>query len=117
MKNLTELIIIGILSATLIALIVRAFFKGSAILTLVRDIGNDTLKKNGKWSKTAIIATSAWFVVLWSFHYDLINNGFNETAWMFLGGVALGAPITKAWSKKVDPTVAAPKENKDEPAE
>ena len=76
---------------------------------------NDTLKErqsNGywKWSKNSIIIATAWAAVLFVFIYDEIINGFNETAWMYLAGVAIGSPIASAYAKKLNPLVQPPKD-------
>lgn len=81
---------------------------------VLKGIIDDTLKiadpKTGilKWSRTSLTMATAWAVCLYSYLYDLWNNGFNETAFYFMGGIALGAKITDAWSKKIDPTIVAP---------
>jgi hypothetical protein len=95
---------IGLGMALLILLILRV----RLIFSWVSEVATDTLKMDGKWSKVAIITASAWFVVLWAFTYDEIHNGFNETAWMFLGSVAVGNKWVNALSKKADPTITAP---------
>lgn len=100
-------IFVGLL---LITWLIRKFLKTSMVLQYIQKIIDDTLKVDGRWSKTAIITASAWAVVLWSFHYDLIKNGFNITAWGFLLTVATGNKLVNAYSKKVDPTIVPPKE-------
>ena len=80
------------------------------ILGWVNDVAVDTLKVDGKWSKVAIITASAWFVVIWAFTYDEIHNGFNITAWGILVTIASGNKLVNAYSKKVDPTITAPKD-------
>ena len=97
-------IIIGGVSTGLILLIALFIRLRSVIATVVTD----TLKREGKWSATKLTMATAWLVVLYSYHYDLIKNGFNETAFSILVGVALGAKVTDAFSKKLDPTVTAP---------
>lgn len=75
---------------------------------IINDIINDTLKRaddNGvlRWSRTSLTMFTAWIAVLWSYHYALIKYGFNETAFGLVIGVALGAKVTDAWSKKMTP--------------
>lgn len=103
----TALIILGTVLGGLLLL-----FLLSKVRAFASKIANDTLKNaDGKWSPTKLTMATAWFVVLWSYHYDLIKNGFNETAFMVLTGVALGAKVTDAWSKKMNPLVQPPKED------
>lgn len=105
-----EDIAVVILGLIVLILFIRALFKGSVVLKYFGQIVDDTLKKDGKWSKMSIITATAWAIVIWSFHYDLINNGFNETAWFGLLAVATGNKVMDAWSKKVDPTIVTPKD-------
>ena len=101
---------IGIVCLGIVLLIffIRALIVGSIVVKGVGQMIEDTLKKDGKWSKMSIITASAWQVVLWAFIYDEIHNGFNETAWFGLLAVASGNKVMDAWSKKVDPTITAP---------
>ena len=46
---------------------------------------------------------TAWLVVLWSYHYDIIKNGFDSNAFSVMVCVALGSKITDAISKKINP--------------
>jgi hypothetical protein len=91
----------------LIAAFICYYFKST-----VKSIIDDTLKRevNGKlhWSPTKLTMASAWWVVLWSYHYDLIKSGFNEFAFGTLTAVALGSKITDAVSKKLNPLVQPP---------
>lgn len=63
-----------------------------------REIGGKLV-----WSATRLTMASAWFISIWSYHYDLIHNGFNQTAFDVLVLVALGTKITDAYSKKLNP--------------
>lgn len=71
---------------------------------------NDTLKKKDadgtmRWSRTSLTMFTAWVSVLFSFHYDLIKNGFNETSFIMMVGVALGSKLTDAWTKRINPII------------
>ena len=107
-KDTTLIIGICALGAILLVLFVRALIVGSVVVKSVGQMLDDTLKKDGKWSKMSIITASAWLVVMWAFIYDELHNGFNETAWFGLLAVASGNKVMDAWSKKVDPTITAP---------
>jgi len=108
--NKDTMLIMGIcvLALVLIVLFVRALIVGSIVVKSIGQMLDDTLKKDGKWSKMSIITASAWLVVMWAFIYDELHNGFNETAWFGLLAVASGNKVMDAWSKKVDPTITAP---------
>ena len=72
---------------------------------------DDTLKdKNGKFSRTSLTMATAWWASISVFLIDFYQNGFNEFAFCTIVGVALGSKVTDAWSKKIDPTIVAPKE-------
>jgi len=95
---------VGVGLILLILLILRV----KIIFNWVSEVAIDTLKVDGKWSKVAIITASAWFIVIWAFIYDEIQNGFNITAWSVLVGIATTNKLVNAYSKKVDPTIVAP---------
>lgn len=70
------------------------------------NIIDDTLKKidkDGKlvWSRTSLTMASAWFACLSTYLYDFVKNGFNETAFYAMLGIALGAKVTDGWTKKL----------------
>ncbi len=76
----------------------------------INDIIDHTLKKRDitdggklKWSRTSLTMLSAWLVVLWSYIHYTLKDGFNEPAFYALIGVALGAKVTDAWAKKMNP--------------
>ena len=71
----------------------------------------DTLKRNGKWSRTSLTMATAWAMCMISYVYDFIKNGLNLEAFGIFVGVALGAKVADAWSKKLDPLVQPPKDN------
>lgn len=103
-----KIVTIAILAVS-IGLIIYALVKLQKVINLVNSIIEDTLKRdlNGVrvWSTTKLTMASAWFIVIISYFYDLYKNGFNETAFMVMTGVALGAKVTDAWSKKMNPFV------------
>lgn len=71
---------------------------------------DDTLKKKDadgtiRWSRTSLTMFTAWVSVLFSFHYDLIKNGFNEASFIIMVGVALGSKLTDAWTKRINPII------------
>lgn len=78
-------------------------------MSWINEVINDTLKRPGadgklKWSRTSLTMASAWLVVLWSYIHFTIKDGFNETSFSIMVGVALGVKVTDAWSKKINPT-------------
>ena len=79
-------------------------------MSILTGIIDDTLKRKdetGKlvWSRTSLTMFSAWVTALWAFIHYTIKDGFNEISFSIMVGVALGAKVTDAYSKKLDPTV------------
>lgn len=102
-----------IISGILISILIVGFilWRLKVLGDIIAGIVNDTLKRDGKWSRTSFTMLTAWFAALSSYVYDFIKNGFNFEAFMVLVGVALGVKVTDAWSKKIDPLIQPNKED------
>lgn len=72
------------------------------MVKILSKIVNDTLKKDGKWSRTSLTMHTAWLSCLIAFFYDLFTSGFNEYAFYGMLSVALGSKVTDAWSNKIN---------------
>ena len=70
-------------------------------MAVLREILQDTLKKDGKWSRTSLTMFSAWTVSLSMAMFDFFFNGLKYDVWVTLVVVATGIKITDAWSKKI----------------
>lgn len=70
-------------------------------MAILREILQDTLKKDGKWSRTSLTMFSAWIVSLSMAMFDFFFNGLKYDVWVTLVIVATGIKITDAWSKKI----------------
>jgi len=68
------------------------------ILALV----NDTLKKDGKWSRTSLTMFSAWKLVIFMVLFDLYKEGFRYDVFVTMVGVALGTKLTDSIGKRVE---------------
>jgi hypothetical protein len=66
-----------------------------------KSILNDTLKVDGKWSRTSLTMFTAWIASLHMAYYDLYKNGFHMEVFLTLVGVALGSKVTDSISKKI----------------
>ena len=86
-----------------IGILINIFMRIKAVSAWVNTLVNDTFKREGKWSVTRLTMGTAWFACLYSYFYDLTKNGFNLEAFLILVGVALGAKVTDAYSKKLNP--------------
>lgn len=70
-------------------------------MNIIKQIANDTLKRNGKWSRTSLTMFSAWFVAVVMAMIDFAFNGLRFDVWLTLVGVAMGSKITDSYSKKL----------------
>ena len=70
-------------------------------MAILREILQDTLKKDGKWSRTSLTMFSAWALSLSMAMFDFFFNGLKYDVWVTLVVVATGIKITDAWSKKI----------------
>lgn len=68
----------------------------------MKDIINDTLKKEGKWSRTSLTMFSAWLLVVFMVVYDMYKEGFRYDVFATMVGVALGTKLTDSIGKKIE---------------
>lgn len=85
---------------------------------LLKAILNDTLKVDGKWSRTSLTMFTAWLASLHMAYYDMYKNGFHMEVFLTLVGVALGSKVTDSISKKINPVqTSTPPPQPDKPEE
>ena len=70
-------------------------------MNIIKEIVNDTLKRNGKWSRTSLTMFVTLFVALVMSCIDFSFNGLRFDVWVTLMGVAMGSKITDSVSKKL----------------
>ena len=63
---------------------------------------NDTLKKDGKWSRTSLTMFSAWLIAVYMVMFDLYKEGFRYDVFVTMVGVALGSKLTDSIGKRVE---------------
>ena len=109
--HIIEMGVLILISALILNLLLRLKWTKNFITSVI----DDTLKvydpesKCRRFSGTKMTMFAAFGSTLWSFHYDTISNGkANETLFLIMAGIATGVGITKAFSKKLDPTIVAP---------
>ena len=68
---------------------------------IIKEIANDTLKRNSKWSRTSLTMFVAFFVSILMSCIDFVYNGLRFDVWCVLVGVAMGSKITDSFSKKI----------------
>jgi hypothetical protein len=66
------------------------------------ELVNDTLKKDGKWSRTSLTMFSAWKLVIFMVIFDLYKEGFRYDVFVTMVGVALGTKLTDSIGKRVE---------------
>lgn len=73
--------------------------------SMLKEILNDTLKRDGKWSSTLFTMLSAWTCAIIYGWVDYIEHGYrSECFWAFVT-IGAGIKITDAFSKKIKPTI------------
>lgn len=70
-------------------------------MNIIKEIVNDTLKKNGKFSRTSLTMFVTLFIALVMSTIDFAFNGLRFDVWVTLMGVAMGSKITDSYSKKI----------------
>lgn len=75
---------------------------------VLKSVFNDTLKVDGKWSRTSLTMFTAWIASLHMAYYDMYKNGFHMEVFLTLVGVALGSKVTDSISKKINPIPPTP---------
>lgn len=78
------------------------------IYKVVYKIVDDTLRrdKDGvrRFSKTALTMFTAWLLVVYTYLYDLITNGFRWETFILMAGVATGMKTFDAIAKTLNKT-------------
>ena len=73
--------------------------------SVLKDILNDTLKRDGKWSSTLLTMFAFSMSVFFYGWVDFFLHGFNSEVFFAWVGLAGGIKVTDAVSKKVKPTL------------
>jgi len=68
----------------------------------IKTLISDTLKKDGKFSRTSLTMFSAWLLVVYMVIYDLYKEGFRYDVFVTMVGVALGTKLTDSIGKKIE---------------
>ena len=84
---------------------------------VIKEVFMDTLKVDGKWSRTSLTMFTAWIASLHMAYYDMYKNGFHMEVFLTLVGVALGSKVTDSISKKINPPTQPAPPAPDKPEE
>jgi hypothetical protein len=68
---------------------------------MIKDIIYDTLKKDGKWSRTSLTMFTAWLIACWLAISDYLFNGFKYEVFVTFVGVALGSKLTDSIGTRI----------------
>lgn len=68
---------------------------------IIKEIVNDTLKKNGKWSRTSLTMFTSYIIALVMAILDFCFNGLRFDVWLGLISVSIGSKISDSLSKKI----------------
>lgn len=104
----------------ILLVIVFILWRVKSAFDLFATIVYDTLKvyndkeKRLKWSATKCTMFVAFFTSIFMAVYDCYKNGLNEIVFGALLTVAITGKVANAWSKKIDPTIMAPKDSTNE---
>jgi len=66
-----------------------------------KNLIEDTLKKDGKWSKTSLTMFSAWLLVVFMTIFVMIKEGFRFDVYTMLVFVSLGIPLVPPISNRI----------------
>ena len=96
----SHIIGLSFIAILLLSVILFFYLNRKTFETLV----NDTLKIDGKWSKTCLTMFTAWIAALFAFMVNTIKHDGDVDTTMFgiMVGVALGAKIANSWGKKIE---------------
>jgi hypothetical protein len=67
----------------------------------MKRILSDTLKVDGRYSRTSLTMFTAFSLAVWMCFIDFSFNGLRYDVWVTLMGVALGSKITDSLTKKI----------------
>jgi len=70
---------------------------------LLKSIFFDTLKKDGKFSRTSLTMFTAWLLSIYMALYDLYKHGFKFEVFFTFVSVAVGVKIADSYGKKIQP--------------
>lgn len=68
---------------------------------MFKELVNDTLKRNGKWSRTSLTMFTSYIIALVMAILDFCFNGLRFDVWLGLISVSIGSKISDSLSKKI----------------
>jgi hypothetical protein len=68
---------------------------------ILKQIVNDTLKKEGRWSRTSLTMFSSWIVTVAIGLYQSFWKGFNFEVFLTFAAIAVSTKIADALSQRI----------------
>lgn len=69
---------------------------------MLKQVINDTLKIEGKYSRTSLTMFSAWVLVYIISIIDYVRTGYRSEVWLTLVAVAVGVKLSDAIGKRIN---------------
>ena len=69
---------------------------------MLNKIINDTLKIEGKYSRTSLTMFSAWVLVYLISIIDYVRTGYRSEVWLTLVAVSVGVKLSDAIGKRIN---------------
>ena len=71
------------------------------VKTVLKELFSDTLKKDGKWSRTSLTMLTSFSICVLVGLIDFCVRGYNSEVFFGFLSVAVGSKISDAFSKKI----------------
>jgi len=72
-----------------------------SVKTVLKELFRDTLKKDGKWSRTSLTMFTSFAICVLVGLIDFFVHGYNSEVFFGFLSVAVGSKISDAFSKKI----------------
>lgn len=72
------------------------------ITRVINTIVDDTLKRDGKYSRTSLTMFTSWCISICMACYDFVTRGFDYQVFLVFVAVALGTKLTDSFGKKIE---------------
>ena len=72
-----------------------------SVKTVLKELFRDTLKKDGKWSRTSLTMFTSFAICVLVGLIDFCMHGYNSEVFFGFLSVAVGSKISVAFSKKI----------------
>ena len=70
-------------------------------MSVFSNLIEDTLKKDGRFSRTSLTMLSAWVTVLGMALVDFCDKGLRYEVWLALASIATGIKIVDSYAKNI----------------